>query len=714
MPQASRRVPAPMQSARPGDLVRRRSVPPPAQGEAPRVRVVPGGLWLCPGEHPTLRRPSDGVLRLIAGSVHYWRLEPETWRPALEQTRTLGCNLVDVYVPWNVHETAPGEVDFGRFDPRLDLERFLSVAAECGLYAIVRPGPHINAELTFFGLPERVVWDAACQARSPTGKPVILPMLPRSFPVPSYASGPFFAETRQWFEASLPALGPLCWPNGPIVMLQVDNEGAFYFRDGVYEQDYHPDAIAEYRQFLLGKYHEVGKLREAHGDAEASFPKLEPPRQLTAKHADELVPHLDWAEYQERLLTGSLRRMSDAMRDCGLSGLPVFHNLPPGDLSTPLDPASLCEELDMVGADYYHTANAEQLRGIAYRTTELAARAEASGFPCYAAELGAGFPPFLPPLRQRDNAFSALSALAYGLRGFNLYMAVDRDRWVGAPITSKGEARPEAKFWRKLIDALERLDFWELERRVDVSLVVPRSFRRLARVLHAFGPVSQAAFDVMGRGLTQCVAEAGVDRAGSAVVATQELLDQLWDHFDALGVSAGFVGDDLLEQALERSTWVIVASSGGLDDALAQKSLAAHEAGRAISLGPFLPTRDASMRAAAHRLPSSERPNTPPWQLNLGSSLQSSVARWVEALDIPRALVDAPLRLTVHHTKAGAPKVAFVINPEAEAHNARCRIQGVERATDCLTSEVFEVKSGEFSLNVPGRSVAMLELHPKA
>ncbi|MCA9629564.1 MAG: beta-galactosidase, partial [Myxococcales bacterium] len=530
-----------MHSARPGDLVRRRSVPPPAQGEAARVRVVPGGLWLCPGEHSSLRRPGDGVLRLVAGAVHYWRLEPEAWRPALEQTRTLGCNLVDVYVPWNVHETAPGEVDFGRFDPRLDLVRFLEIAAECGLFAIVRPGPHINAELTFFGLPERVVWDADCQARSPGGKPVILPMLPRSFPVPSYASNPFFTETRQWFEAALPALSPLVWPDGPIVMLQVDNEGACYFRDAVYDQDYHPDAVAGYRQFVMGKYHEVGKLREAHGDAEASFPKLEPPKRLTAVHADELVPHLDWAEYQEHLLAASLRRMTDAMRDCGLGGLPVFHNLPPADLATPLDPTLLCEELEMIGADYYHTANPEQLRGIAYRTTELAARAEKTGFPCYAAELGAGFPPFLPPLRQRDNAFSALSALAYGLRAFNLYMAVDRDRWVGAPITARGEVRPEATFWRKLIEALERLEFWELERRVDVSLVVPRSFRRLARVLHAFGPISPAAFDAMGRGLTQCVAEVGVDRAGSAVVATQELLDQLWDHFDALGVSAGFV-----------------------------------------------------------------------------------------------------------------------------------------------------------------------------
>ena len=43
-------------------------------------------------------------------------------------------------------------------------------------------------------------------------------------------------------------LEPLLYPAGPIVMLQVDNEGALYFRDGPYDQDYHPDAIALFRE----------------------------------------------------------------------------------------------------------------------------------------------------------------------------------------------------------------------------------------------------------------------------------------------------------------------------------------------------------------------------------------------------------------------------------------------------------------------------------
>src|SRR5438309_326414 len=90
------------------------------------------------------------IVPLYAGSVHYWRLERAAWRPALEATRAMGARLIDTYVPWGVHETAPGEADFGAGDARLDVAAFLRLVHELSLYAIVRPGPHINAELTFF------------------------------------------------------------------------------------------------------------------------------------------------------------------------------------------------------------------------------------------------------------------------------------------------------------------------------------------------------------------------------------------------------------------------------------------------------------------------------------------------------------------------------------------------------------------------------------
>ena len=75
------------------------------------------------------------------------------------------------------------------------------------------------------------------------------------------------------------------------------------------------------------------------------------------------------------------------------------------------------------------------------RTGELAARCEGRRVPAYGAEVGAGFPPFFAPLDEKDSLYTLTVALAYGLRGFNLYMAVDRDRWVGAPIDEHGLPR---------------------------------------------------------------------------------------------------------------------------------------------------------------------------------------------------------------------------------------------------------------------------------
>ncbi len=373
-------------------------------------------------------RLGSELVPLYAASVHYWRLDPAVWRPALDAVKRLGFRLVDTYVPWGIHEIAQGHYEFGRADPKLDVARFVTLAGKLGMNVIVRPGPHINAELTWFGLPERVVWDADCQARSAQGNPVVLPVPPLAFPVPSYASEAFHVEVADWYAAVGGEIGRLCWPDGPIVMVQVDNEGAMYFRDGVYDQDYHPDSIRGYRRFLQKKYSRVETLRRVHSGADLTFAKLEPPRSLDAKTAEELAPHLDWAEWQEQLLADALSRMRESLSASGFGRVPISHNLPLGEGATPLDPERIGKAVDLLGLDYYHAASPPQRAEIARRTSELSARSAARGHPSFACELGAGFPPFFPPLSDLDNAFTVLGALAHGLRGFNVYMAVERDR----------------------------------------------------------------------------------------------------------------------------------------------------------------------------------------------------------------------------------------------------------------------------------------------
>src|ERR1700722_3379451 len=121
---------------------------PPRTAPTARVRLHRHGLDL-----------GDAILPLRAGAMHYLRHHPDELEPGLDGIVSMGLGLVDVYVPWGVHEIAPGLFDFGDKKAQLDVVRFLRLAEARGLKVVLRPGPHINAELTYFGIPERIVWD---------------------------------------------------------------------------------------------------------------------------------------------------------------------------------------------------------------------------------------------------------------------------------------------------------------------------------------------------------------------------------------------------------------------------------------------------------------------------------------------------------------------------------------------------------------------------
>ncbi len=667
-----------------------------------RVELVPEGI-----------RVGRSVLPLLAGTVHYWRLDPAAWRPALEAVKALGLGLVDTYVPWGVHERSTGEFDFGRGEARLDVTRFLRIAEDLGLYAIVRPGPHINAELTYFGIPERVIWIKECQAVSPGGRPVALPVPPLAFPVPSYASEAFHAEALVWLRAVGAELAPLVWPNGPMVLCQVDNEGAMYFRDGVYDQDYHPDAIAHYREFLRDKYEDVDVLRDVLGDPGVTFFNVEPPRRLQAATPADLARHLDWAEFQEALLARAFERYKIGLASAGVTGIPTSHNLPLSEGATPLDPERVGAVVDLLGLDYYHGATPPQRAEIARRTSELAVRSAARGHAPFACELGAGFPPFFPALSEEDNAFTALAALAYGLRGYNVYMAVERDRWIGAPADTRGRLRPSAEFWQRLSAALDKVRFSELERRAAVHVVIPRSLRRLARVMHAFGPISAALFQVLGGGAPNACFEDELGLGGPRVIEVDRFLAALENALDAERIPYAFSGGDTLRYSLKRAAWTIVASSSALEPELVERLGRARERGRVVTVGPYAPERDASFRPLEGPLPiiSGGRMGIPALLRFDGEAITRAVASAKENLELT-SLASEPeaVRVTLHCDRRGTPRVLFAINATDQGISSRVDAVGAKGALDLFDGSVFRSRAGSLALELAPRSVRMLEL----
>lgn len=104
-----------------------------------------------------LNRLNGKKLKIISGAMHYFRIHPDLWRDRLKKLRAMGANTVETYVPWNLHEPAMEEFDFGNgsndMSMFLDVRKYLQIAQEEDLLVLFRPGPYICTEWDFGGLP---------------------------------------------------------------------------------------------------------------------------------------------------------------------------------------------------------------------------------------------------------------------------------------------------------------------------------------------------------------------------------------------------------------------------------------------------------------------------------------------------------------------------------------------------------------------------------
>jgi len=87
---------------------------------------------------------------ITAGEMHYARIPRELWRDRIWRTKQMGFNCIQMYVFWNATEPKEGVWDF---TDNLDLDAWLSLIQEMGMYAIVRVGPYSCAEWEHGGFP---------------------------------------------------------------------------------------------------------------------------------------------------------------------------------------------------------------------------------------------------------------------------------------------------------------------------------------------------------------------------------------------------------------------------------------------------------------------------------------------------------------------------------------------------------------------------------
>lgn len=155
---------------------------------------------------------NDEKIQIISGGMHYFRIVPQYWRDRLEKLKALGCNTVETYIPWNLHEKHKGQFDFTGI---LDIKKYVETAQELGLMVILRPSPYICAEWEFGGLPYWLLKEDGMKLRC--------------------MYEPFLNHIREYYQELFKVIAPLqITQGGPVIMMQVENEYGYYGDDTSY------------------------------------------------------------------------------------------------------------------------------------------------------------------------------------------------------------------------------------------------------------------------------------------------------------------------------------------------------------------------------------------------------------------------------------------------------------------------------------------------
>jgi beta-galactosidase len=384
----------------------------------------------------------DGRPRFVwSADYPYYRDQSADWPRQLDNLKAMNVRFVTCYIPWRHHAPrdprAGGVYDFtGKLNDRTDVVRFIQLIAERGMFVIVKPGPYIHAETRFGSLPDYVL---------PQNNPRISRRVDArgnpsptcwGFNEPPAPMDPVFVEhVSEWFRAVAEnVIAPFQYPKGPIVAVQVLNEGIY--SDGGYLVDqlhYDPAAIRLYRQFLREKYQTVERYNAATGHALRDFSDAQPPRTWVSPNGcGGLLPYVDWAEFHRYFYKVLAETYVGFLRNAGVK-LPMVMNInpPPAARGAALEtfvgrytPPYLQSALHYGYTNWCGVVAHSEDAWIKYKIVGKLARG-------INMEENWGFDSYDPPYywSVQPSFFQSMAYLLWGATGLNIYLGVSCDCW---------------------------------------------------------------------------------------------------------------------------------------------------------------------------------------------------------------------------------------------------------------------------------------------
>lgn len=678
------------------------------------------------------------TLSVYSGAVHYWRLDRDKWDDILEKVKGMGFNAITTYIPWEAHEIQKGEFDFGQINPQNDIDAFITLVESKGMRMIVRPGPQINSELTWFGYPRRILEDPELQAKTAMGSKAILTQVPKPIPALNYASDKFFAETAIWYDAIMPILAKHAYPKGNLVACQVDNEMAFFFHINPYECDYSDDSIRNYQTFLNQKYGNLETLNSVYRKAYVGFDRIDPPRRFEGTRKEDIPFYTDWIEYREHYLVDSLSRLADMMRERGLDKIPLFHNYPhplgPGGaasgITTPFNILALESKLDFVGFDIYSRKELYE-----HVKTVVSYVVGTSRFPFIPEFIAGVWPWYLNPGGFEDEEFVTKAALMHGIKGSSRYMIVERNRWLASPVRMDGRIRAENyDVFRRVNEMALNYNFVENERQTDVLLLANREYDRLeaASVLVTFpGDFLEILLGMSEYPNYMTVSEKSLGFMEAVQVQKANWFSQSYKTLSDSGYQFLLSDTDLPLDRLKKYKVLVLGSFEYMNSALQQKLVKFAEEGGNVVLGPRVPTLNERMEKdltllthlnaeAKYQILDGSVEVAAQYQVGKGKiTVMQNLAHLSATLpallsDLSLVSVgknDPRIDITVHKNPDKPDKlVLFVCNPTAEPIRAKVDLNvEVQSVREIWQDRLLKSAASTFSDELPAYTINIYE-----